>query len=538
MTPHDQASTLRDYLQVVKRRKWIIVQAAIIVPLAALAFSLQQSAQYESSSQVLLSQQDIGSQLTGVQGVLGEQGAYGSDTADQAQVARSPNVIERVIRTLNLETTTAAFLNDSSVSAGLNSNILTFHVSNHDPKLASQMASAYANAYVQYRLAVDTAGIEAARKDLGKRIATTSPGTVRTSLVEKDQTLEEMLALNTADASVIRDAGPAIQTAPKTKRNVALGLLLGILLGIGLAFLREALDTRIRSAEEISDRLGLPLLARLPEPSRKLQNEHELVMLEEPTGTQSEAFRMLRTNLEFVTVGKDARVIMVTSAVEKEGKSTTIANLAVAMARAGQRVVLVDLDLRKPFLDRFFNLRTGPGLTQVVLGHVSLREAVISVPLIGTNLIGSGSNGDGRVRVVGNGNGNGNVVTQGSLHVLTSGPIPPDPGEFVGAEKLGEILGELRRVADVVLVDAPPLFHVGDGLVLSAKVDAIVVVTRMQVVRRPMLNELKRLLDTTPALKLGFAVTGAEAEDGYGNGYGGYYYYRSYARDSEEHVRS
>jgi polysaccharide biosynthesis transport protein len=537
MTTQDQASSLRDYLQVIRRRKWIIVVSAIVLPLAALAFSLQQSAMYESSSQVLLSQQDIGSQLTGVQSVLGVDGVYGSDTADQAQVARSPNVVVRVIRALHLTTTTPAFLAGSSVTTGLNSNILTFHVSNHDPKLASAMASAYADAYVQYRLAVDTAGIEAARQDLGKRIATAPAGAVRTSLLEKDQTLEEMLALNTADASVIRQAGTATQIAPRTKRNVALGLVLGIFLGAGLAFLREALDTRIRSAEEISTRLGLPLLARLPEPSRKLQNENGLVMLEEPTGTQSEAFRMLRTNLEFVTVGKDARVIMVTSAVEKEGKSTTIANLAVAMARAGQRVVLVDLDLRKPFLDRFFNLRAGPGLTQVVLGHVSLREAVVSVPLLSGGKPGGApaSNGNS-VKVMGN--GHGSMLPQGSLHLLASGPIPPDPGEFVGTEKLGEILAELRRVADVVLVDAPPLFHVGDGLVLSAKVDAIVVVTRMEIVRRPMLNELKRLLESSPTLKLGFAVTGAEAEEGYGNGYGGYYYYRSYERAEEDSVRS
>ena len=110
-----------------------------------------------------------------------------------------------------------------------------------------------------------------------------------------------------------------------------------------------------------------------------------------------------------------------------------------------------------------------------------------------------------------------------------SGPIPPDPGEFVGTARLTEILEHLRSHADIVLVDAPPLFHVGDGLVLSSKADAVLVVTRMDVMRRAMLGELSRLLHTMPAHKLGFILTGAEDEEGYGYGYGSYHYYRPHA---------
>src|SRR5205814_1509032 len=135
---------------------------------------------------------------------------------------------------------------------------------------------------------------------------------------------------------------------------------------------REALDTRVRSAEEVVERLELPLLARLPEPPRKLRADNRLAMLAEPTGVQAEAFRMLRTNLEFSALGKEIRTIMVTSSVEQEGKSTTVANLAIALARAGQRVVLVDLDLRRPFIDRFFDLDDHAGLTQVAIGHATL----------------------------------------------------------------------------------------------------------------------------------------------------------------------
>src|SRR5207248_1374590 len=145
-------------------------------------------------------------------------------------------------------------------------------------------------------------------------------------------------------------------------------------LGIGLAFLWEALDTRVRSAEEIDERLKLPLLGRLPEPAKRLRMENRLAMVDEPTSAGAEAFRMLRTNVDFANLERGAKTIMVTSAVEGEGKSTTAANLAVAFARSGKRVVLIDLDLRRPFVDKFFTANGHPGVTQVALGMASLEE--------------------------------------------------------------------------------------------------------------------------------------------------------------------
>jgi len=230
---------------------------------------------------------------------------------------------------------------------------------------------------------------------------------------------------------------------------------------------------------------------------------------------------MLRTNLDFATLGHEAKVLMVTSAVQQEGKSTTIANLAVALARAGKRVVLVDLDLRKPFVDKFFRL-DGPGVTQVALGHVSLDQAVATFVMMDPRAASTNGNGNGN----GNGRGKGHSVL---LEVLPSGPIPPDPGEFVGTAALTEILEELRERADIVLIDAPPALHVGDAMTLSTKVDGIIVVTRMKTVRRQMLAELSRLLHGSPTPALGYIVTGADEEEGYGYGYGyGSYYAQPY----------
>jgi succinoglycan biosynthesis transport protein ExoP len=332
-----------------------------------------------------------------------------------------------------------------------------------------------------------------------------------------------MEALRTSNASVVRSAQEADQVQPRPVRNAVLGLLLGLGLGIGVAFLWEALDTRVRSTDDVSDGLGLPLLARLPEPPRRLRSEDRLVMLAEPDGVQAEAFRMLRTNLDFVRMERSARTIMVTSAVEQEGKSTTDANLAVALARAGKRVVLVDLDLRRPYVHRFFDLDGAWGVTQVALGQVSLDEALTQLSVAAAKP-GRRSRW-GHVTELDPENGRGHEQGHGALLVLPAGPIPPNPGEFVGTHAVEEILTRLRAQADVVLVDAPPLLHVGDALTLSAKVEGVIVVARVNVVRKRMLEEVRRLLATLPSEKLGFVLAGANAEEGYG--YGSNYYRQS-----------
>jgi polysaccharide biosynthesis transport protein len=551
-------ATLRDYLHVVKRRKWIILTAVALVPVAAIAFSLHQQRLYQASSQVLLSAQNLANQLSGTQST-GINLDPDRIAQTQADVARVPTIAQRVITRVGVTgMTVQQFLSNSSVTAATNADLLGFDVTNHDPALARKLVDAYALEYTNYRRQLDTASIHSALVTVDRRIrqlerAGDTKSAVYQTFVERQGTLATMAALQTANASVVQQADRVVQVQPKTSRNAVLAIFLGLVLGIGLAFLWEALDTRVRSAQEIGERLGgLPLLARVATPSKKLRAENHLVMLDDPAGVQAETFRMLRTNLDFVTLDRDVRTIMVTSAVEQEGKSTTIANLAVALARGGQRVVLVDLDLRRPFLDKFFGLN-GPGITQVALGHVSLENALARITVAdpdprlarrGRQLnLNAGGNGDAH----GNGNGNGNgsgaaKAVKGVLEVLPAGPIPPDPGEFVGRPALSEILAHLRERADIVLIDSPPVLHVGDAMTLSTKVDGIMLVTRMKVVRRQTLSELARQLSTVPSPVLGFVVTGAGEEEGYGYGYG-YGYGHSYARPYEqsekaEHARS
>jgi capsular exopolysaccharide synthesis family protein len=458
---------------------------------------------------VLLSRQNLANALTGAQDpTVYVQADRVAQT--QAEVARVPGVAAAALRRVHVPGLTAdGLLASSTVSAQQNADLLVFNVVNHIPRLACRLADAYAGAYTSYRRQLDTAAIVSARKQVAHRLASLRRRSAEyANLVERDQQLATMQALLTAQAHVVQQADEPVRVQPKPTRNGILGLAFGIVLGLGLAFLWEALDTRVRSAGEIGEKLGgLPLLTRVPEPIRRLRASNKLVMLADPTGVHAETFRMLRTNLDFATLDRDVSTVMVTSAVEQEGKSTTIANLGVALARAGKRVILADLDLRRPFLHKFFYI-VGPGVTQVALGRASLDSALVPVAITDP---GAAITGNGRRRL------------KGILEVLPAGPIPPDPGEFVGTQALEDILDELRERADIVLIDAPPVLRVGDAMTLSAKVDGIIVVTRMQVVRRPMLAELARQLAHAPARKLGFVVTGAGEEQAYDYGYGHYY---------------
>ena len=332
------------------------------------------------------------------------------------------------------------------------------------------------------------------------------------------QSLQIAETLQGSTASLARAAYGASKDGPKPVRDGILGFVLGAMLGIGLAFLWNALDTRIRGAAEVGERLGLPLLARIPEPPRALRSQRKLVMMEAPESPQAEAFRMLRTNVEFANLERGARSIMFTSGLEEEGKSTTVANLAVAFARTGKRVALVDLDLRRPSLSRFFDLPGHPGLTDIALGHADLDEALATIVI-------ASPYDEETVHF------NGNVGIEGLLQVLTTGPLPPDAGEFMESRVVTEILRELRTRADLVLIDAPPMLYIGDAMALTAKVDGVVLITRLNVLRRPMVSEVRRMLSTAPAVSLGFVLTGSGGEESYETA--GYYAYVPRGRDRE-----
>jgi Mrp family chromosome partitioning ATPase/capsular polysaccharide biosynthesis protein len=513
-----ERASLATYLRVLRRRKWLVLLCALVVPAVAFFVSARQEAIYQSSAEVYLNKQDIGSAITGIENPML---FANEDRAAETQVnlASVPAVAQRALKLAGVANTTAEdLLAESSVVSKGASDILVFAVDDPDPRQARTLANAYALAFTQYRGELDSASVKTVRKEIERKLAELEAQGKESSalydrLAETEQQLVTLETLNTSRASVVRPAGEASQVAPSPGRNAILGLALGLLLGAALALAVEALDTRVRSVGEIGEHLGLPLLARVPSPPRKLAKGNHLAMVAQPGGASAEAFRMLRTSLEFARMDRgDLRVILVASAVEQEGKSTTAANLALAEARSGRRVALVDLDLRQPCIARLFGVRQAHGVTDVALGNVELEDALHPIDLA-TGAVGR----NGRaVRSRENGHRD-----SGLLDVITAGRLPPDPGEFVGTRQLVEILARLRAAYDLVIVDTPPLLRVGDAMTLSAHADGILVVTRVNLVRRAMLSGLRRQLETAPAPKLGYVATGASTGDvaGYELGY-------------------
>ncbi len=508
-------TTLSDYVGVLRRRLWVVVLAVVIAVGAAYFVSSRQTPAYEATSEVNIGGSSISSILNPSAHVSSS--VVQQNVASAAQAAHTTRIAALTLKAAGVHGMTAQeLLDETTITPSSTTSFFTIAVTDRFPDRAMHLATAYAETYVTVsnhqavaglsaKLSALNAEINQLKKKIAREILATgsqSAGAADTTILQNDvkqqSAYQNGLAALANNNQVAQRATESHKVRPATTRNLAMGLGLGLVIGLVLVSLAEALDTRVRRSDDVAQRLGLQLLTRIPIPPRSLRKASSLGMLDDESGIQTEAYRKLRINLDFANLSIKARTIMVTSATEQEGKSTTVANLAVALARAGRRVVLVDLDLRKPFLDRFFDLTGRPGITDVALGHVTLDQAMWSIPMPGSD------GGPGA----------------GSLHVLPSGPMPPNPADLIESSVITEVLLDLAERADVVLLDSAPLLPVSDSVVLSNKVDGMLVVVRASTVRRPVLTELQRVLAACPAAKLGFVLTGSDEAEGYGYGYG------------------
>jgi capsular exopolysaccharide synthesis family protein len=492
--------TVADYFAVVRRYKWVIIVAVLVVPAVAYFMSARESKVYRDTADVLLNRQDLGTTITGLptQSTVQVQDPdrYGRT---QARLAEAPAVLDRARKISGLGNVEGW---GSDVSADPETDILTFGVNHGDPDVATALATAYAQAFTEYKLQTDTASITRARRELQGRLAelrragATSTGTYQDLLGQEQdlRTLEILLA----PATVIRAGDGASQIAPLPRRNAILGVMLGLMLGIGGAFALNAFDRRIRHADEVEHELQIPLLAKLPTPGR---GDTQTILERAPDET-TEAVARLRASFDFGNQNLGAKTVMITSAGPREGKSTTIANLAIALARTGRHVVLVDLDLRRPMLSRLFHLPDGPGVTDFAARDTELVDVLQPVGVTPLRA---------RVAPIGGSPETG----QGRLEVITTGRTRVEPAAFVESSGLTEALHTLRSHAEIVLIDAPPILATGDSMALTGKVDAVLLITRLGTLTRPTLQELGRVLRRSPAPVLGLVATGAEIDEGY-----------------------
>jgi len=522
-------STLTDYLGVVRRRWWIALLVIALATGSALLVSRLETPKYQASAEVRLSDQPLAS-------ILKQQGNTTTaerDAATQAQAAATAPVARLALKQAKVkDMTPQQLLSRSTITASTTSNFLDFSVTDRSPVRAKLLATSYARAYATFANKSGVTLIEQTLKPLrseAHKLAAKirAAGGFQADLVAQyHQALGTISALQLArqqqqnSTQVAQGANSATKVSPKVTRNVLLGLGLGVFFGLAMMSLVEAADRRVRDSDEIQRRLGLHLLGRVPTPPRGLRKPGQLGLLSDDAGHFAEVFHRLRVSLDFANVKTRARTLMVTSAVEQEGKSTTAGNLALAMAGAGRRVALVDLDLRRPMIATFFGLPDRVGATSVMLGEATVDQALRAVPL--------------PAGVAG--------PSDGSLLVMTAGPLPPNPSPLLEADATTELLDEIADRVDIVIIDSAPMLPVSDSVVLGGKVEGVVVVVRSEVVTRPMLTELHRTLLELPTPKLGFVLTGSEHDAG-GYGYGGGYGYaatpqsqESFTAQSEETV--
>jgi capsular exopolysaccharide synthesis family protein len=492
-----QPRALGDYLRILRRRKWYVICTAILVAVLAVAFSVQEQKAYAAHSQVLLNRQDLANALTGTQNP-----SFAEDparyAATQASLARSDTVATLAIRAAKVSGRTATgLLQESSVTPDATADVLDFSVQDRNPTAAARLVNAYANAFVTYQVQVEAAALFRARRELGLRLSNMSKHNPNfPQLAAQEQQLHTMQLLQSRD-TVLSHPTAGAQIRPRPTRDGLLGLGFGILIGLGFAFAAEALDRRVRTVEEIEEELRIPLLANLPSPPRRSRGG--ITMFDDPGSPYAESMRRLATNIVLSNPDRLVRTVMFTSALQQEGKSTTLANLGVALAAVGNRVVLVDLDLRRPSLASLFGVHRLTGLTDVTVGRTPLEEALFPVQLAAYETAESGLDAS-------------EPRSHGSLHLLPTGPLPLGPGEFVASDALAErVLIPLREQFDYVLVDSPPAGVVGDAMRLAARLDGVVAVTRLGLVNRTALNDLKRQLAAIPTSALGIVVTGGRS---------------------------
>ena len=387
------------------------------------------------------------------------------------------------------------------------SNVVEIAAQSGDPGTSARVANAYASGFIEWRKQQERQQISRAITVLEQKIksygkaAATIPDYI--NLQQRLHDLQILYATVTGNYTVITPAvANATPVAPRPLRSAALGFLVGLFAAIGIAFLLEQLDTRVRTVGDVSTALELPVLGRIPEVSDKALRQGSIIAAREPASATAEALRVLRTNLEFIGVDSHIRSLMITSASQGDGKTLTICNLAVTLAVAGNRVIVVDADLRRPKVHTYFDLSNDVGLSTVLSGKTSLVEALRPY---------------GGYMPSTNGGGNGKSAAKGSrLLVLTSGPKPPNPGEMVASRRLEAVMQEIKDSAvDFVLVDSPAFMPVGDAGELARKVDACALLVDMATIRTPLLEESREFLRRVPCKKAGIVAVREKAGSRY-----------------------
>ncbi len=499
MAAEDGTVTLRTYPRVLWRRKWWVIVFTLAGLLAATGYAFAAHKQYSATAQLLL-QTPTGTTSTPTSIATTQVGT-------ELQLLTSPAIVSAVESRLGLST-----LNVSVGDQG-QTNVISVTAQASRADQAARIANAYATEFVDLENTMALKNITRAETQLQQQInsvekelpstSSTPQGTALAnqlaSLQEQYSQLQVEAAGNPGGVTVFSPATtPTSPSSPKKVEIILIGLAAGLLVGICAAFIVDSLDDSIRSKEQLEHIMpGVPLLGLVPQiKAWRGRSTPYLATVAEPQSAVAESYWALRTSLKFVDAGRPVRSVLVTSPASEEGKTTTVANIGVVLSKAGQRVALVSVDLRRPRLSTFFGTRADVGLTSIVIGDATLDDALQEV----RDLPG--------------------------LTVLGSGPPPPDPAGFLSDPRVVEIFEQLNQRFDVVVYDSPPVVPVTDAVLLAKLADVSLVVVAAGLTSKSSLRRAWEQLSGAGVKNVGIVLNDVSGEIREASAAYGYAYYR------------
>jgi tyrosine-protein kinase len=514
MQEREQTLNLEQYLTILRRRGLLIALCIIVVGAGAFFYSRQQTKQYTATASLVFNGNQVSQEVAGLQAVATSDPATQQNT--NLQLLTLGPMAAQTAQSIGGRLTASEVKGSTAVSAQGQSNVVKVGATWTSPEMAARIANTYATQFVADQLAASQGYFAAALALVQKQLIGLSPqqrvAPQGLALQDRAQSLGILSHLQASNVQVAQAANvPTSPSSPNVLRDTTLGLVLGLMLGLGLAFLLERLDRRIREPRDFERIYRLPLLGVIPASAALSQHTDDAEGASRALPPQeAEVFHMLRAHLRYFNVDRDVRTLVVASAAPGDGKTTVARNLAEAAAMMGSRVLLIEADLRRPKLGKALSITSTAGLAGVLIGAVSISDAIATVEV------------DPR-------RDNGHSSSGHSLDVLIAGNVaPPNPAALLESAAMRDLLASVRSQYEVVIIDTPPLTAVSDAFPLLTQVDGVIIVGRIGRNRRDIAARLHEILKGIDAPLLGVVANdfkqGRLDSYGYGYGYGNGYH--------------